>query len=129
MDYTILYLKQDICLLADCIQSFRKLFDLDPCHFVSSPGLTWINGLYQSKIELDLLTNVDMYLIFERGIRGGVSSVMGDRYVKANNKHKNLEYETYMELDNYTFDKMVNEFEMKGFENCDFTNYTKTNYL
>ena len=39
-DYTILYLKQDVILLSDCIQKFRTLFDLDPCHFVSSPSLT-----------------------------------------------------------------------------------------
>ena len=88
-DYTILYLKQDVCILSDALENFITLFPLDPCHFVSSPGLSYDLCLYKTKIQLDLLIDQSIYEMFESGIRGGISSVMGKRYVKANNKYIN----------------------------------------
>ena len=102
-DYNDLYLKTDVLILADCISKFRetmiKDYKIDPCWCYSSPGLTWQNGLrFITEIEpteenpkpvreLALLSDVDMHMFFERAIRGGISSVMGLRYIKANNKY------------------------------------------
>ena len=93
----------DVLLLADCFEKFRKFFlqhhQIDPCHCYSSPGLTWECGLkYCGKVwnenhqpndpfQLELLTDYDMLLMIENGIRGGYSGVLGSRYVEANNKY------------------------------------------
>lgn len=85
---------QDICLTIDVLllsvvfENFREMsiheFELDPPHFFSSPGLTWTATLKYTGIEMDLLDDIDMVLLLEDGIRGGISSAM-KRYCKANN--------------------------------------------
>ena len=84
-DYRNLYLKADI------FEKFRDFFlrnhDIDPAYFYSAPGLTWQCRLKHTNIKLDLLTDYEMLLMFESGIRGGYSGVLGKRYVKANNKY------------------------------------------
>ncbi len=88
-DYHDLYLKTDVLLLADVMTEFRKTckkaYGLEAFHYYTSPGLAWDAMLKFTKIELDLLSNADMYLMVEKGIRGGVSSIM-KRYSKANHK-------------------------------------------
>ena len=90
-DYHDLYLKVDVLILADAFEKFRKFFldhhEIDPVYMYSAPGLTWEAGLKYTDIKLDLLTDYDMLLMFEKGIRGGYSGVLGSRYVKANNKY------------------------------------------
>ena len=63
----------------------KKAYGLEAFHYYTSPGLAWDAMLKFTKIELDLLSNADMYLMVEKGIRGGVSSIM-KRYSKANHK-------------------------------------------
>ncbi len=91
-DYHDLYLKTDVLLLADVMTEFRKTckkaYGLEAFHYYTSPGLAWDAMLKHTGIELDLLSDTDMYLMVERGIRGGVSSIM-KRHSKAN--HKNLD--------------------------------------
>ncbi len=88
-DYHDLYLKTDVLLLADVMTEFRKTckkaYGLEAFHYYTSPGLAWDAMLKFTKIELDLLSNADMYLMVEKRIRGGVSSIM-KRYSKANHK-------------------------------------------
>ena len=83
------YLLADVTLLADVIQEFRKVcrkhYDLDPPWFFTSPGLAWEAALKESDVFIDLLTDPDMLLFFERGIRGGISTIF-HRHAKANNK-------------------------------------------
>ena len=90
-DYHNLYLKTDVLLLADAFEQFRDFFlrhhQIDPCYCFSAPGLTWQCGLKYTGIELELLTDYDMLQMFEKGIRGGFSGVLGSRYVKAYNKY------------------------------------------
>ena len=59
-------------------------YSLDPAHYYSSPGLSWDALLKKTGVELELLTDLDMHLFIERGIRGGIS-MSSKRCAKANN--------------------------------------------
>ena len=87
-DYHDLYLKTDVNLLADVFENFRNLclqqYKLDPANYYTSPGLSWDALLKKTNVELELLTDYDMYLMIEKGLRGGISMV-SNRYCKANN--------------------------------------------
>ena len=89
-DYHNLYLKSDILLLADVFENFRKTcfqyYKLDPCHYFSSPGLSWDAMLKMTDIKLELMVDIDMFQFIEKGLRGGVSYI-ANRYGKANNKY------------------------------------------
>jgi hypothetical protein len=86
-EYTDLYLKIDVLLLADIFEHFRdecgESYQLDPCWFVSLPGFAWKAALKTSNIWIELITDYDMLLFFENSIRGGFCFA-GKRYAKAN---------------------------------------------
>jgi len=89
-EYHDLYLKTDVLLLTDVFENFRdkclKNIGLDPCHYLTSPGLAWDAALKKTKVKLDLITDIDMQLFIEKGLRGGISYI-AHRYAKANNKY------------------------------------------
>ena len=89
-DYHDLYLVSDVLLLTDVSENFRKTcmqyYKLDPCHYFSSPGLSWDAMLKMTYIKLELMTDIDMFQFIENGIRGGVSYI-ANRYGNANNKY------------------------------------------
>ena len=91
-EYHDFYLNVDVNGLADVFENFRKTsidtYKLDPCHYVGTPSFGWDAMLLKTKVELDLMTDCDMYQFFERGIRGG-QSVIFKKYAKANNKYLN----------------------------------------
>ena len=98
-EYHDLYVHSDTLLLADIFENFRSKcleeYELDPAHFLSLPGLAWQACLKKTNVELELLTDYDMLLMVEEGIRGGICHSI-NRYAKANNKYmkdynKNIE--------------------------------------
>ena len=89
-DYHDLYVQSDTLLLANVFENFRnmciKVYELDPAHFLSAPGLEWQTSLKKTEVKLELLTDVDMLLMVEKGIRRGIRHAIY-RYAKANNKY------------------------------------------
>ena len=106
--YRNTYIKTDVLLLADVFETFQNTwlghYKLDPAHFYTEPGLVW-QALLKTAAEycqhekkrkdcelcpdefrLELLTDIDMLLMVEKGIRGGITQVL-KRYAKANNKY------------------------------------------
>ena len=89
-DYHDLYLRTDVVLLANVYEAFKdtclRHYSLDPAHFYTSPGLAWRACLKHTGIKLELLTDPDMLLMFEQGIRGGITQAVC-KYASANNKY------------------------------------------
>ena len=90
-----LYLRTDVILLANVFESFRKVcldnYGLDPAHFCTASGLVWKACLKKTKIRLELLLDPDTLLMFERGIRGGITQSV-HRWAEANNPYTGSEY-------------------------------------
>ena len=105
------YLTSDVLLLADVFENFRetciKNYDLDPLWYHTSASLAWDALLKTSKVKLDALSDVDMYLFFEKGTRGGISMI-STRHGKANNPYmvdefnpkEPIKYLTYLDANN-----------------------------
>jgi hypothetical protein len=75
--YHAVYQMTDVYLLAQVFQNFRHLsvknFELDPCYYISTPGLSWAAALRMTKAELELFTHVNKHNFIAGGIRGGMS--------------------------------------------------------
>ena len=89
-EYHDLYVQSDTLLLADVFENFRKtclkVYELDPVHFLLLPGLAWQACLKKTNVKLELLTDYDMLLMVEEGIRGEICHSI-HRHAKANNKY------------------------------------------
>ena len=94
---------------------------MDPSHFYTAPGLAWKAALKHTGVNLELLTDIDMLLMFEQGIRGGITQAM-KRYAKANNKYMS-DYNSedvstflqYLDANNLYGSAMVNKLPTHGF--------------
>jgi hypothetical protein len=90
-DYHLAYLKTDVLLLADVFTRFRETcldyYELDPANYLSAPGLAWDAMLKMTKVELDLISDPEMFNMMDRMKRGGLCFVGSMRHVKANNKY------------------------------------------
>ena len=95
-EYHDLYLRTDVVLLANVFESFRKVclenYGLDPSHFYTAPGLAWKACLKKTGVKLKLLLDPDMLLMFERGIRGGITQSV-HRWAAANHPYMDSEYD------------------------------------
>lgn len=87
-EYAHLYMETDVRLLAYVFDKFRDVcmatYSLDPAFYYTAPGLSWDAMLRKMRVNIELLTDVDMLLFFERGIRGGLYQCI-HRHAKANN--------------------------------------------
>ena len=76
--------------MADVFENFRKMclkiYHLDPLKCLSAPGVARQAALKKTEVKLELLTDIDMLLMVEKGIRGGICHTI-HRYAKANNKY------------------------------------------
>ena len=109
-DYHDLYLKSDILLLADVFENFRKTcleyYKLDPCHYFTSPGLSWDAMLKMTNIKPELMVDIDMFQFIEKGMRGGISYIANrygkanNKYMKSYNKNKPAKYIMYLDANN-----------------------------
>ena len=83
-------MKHCYLLLADVFEIFHnkciKIYELDPAHFLSAPGLAWLVCLKKPKVESELLTDIDMLLIIEKDTRGGICHSI-HQYARTNNKY------------------------------------------
>ena len=83
-------LKKDVLLLADVFEKFistsLKNYNLDPCHYFSAPWLSWDAMLKMTKVELEKISDTDIHLFIEKGMREGIGYA-SKRYSKANNKY------------------------------------------
>ena len=125
-DYHDLYVKSDTLLLADVFENFRdmyiKVYELDPAHFVSLPGLAWQACLRKTNIELELLTDYDMLLMVEDGIRGGICHSIhkyakpNNKYMKNYNKYEEPSYIQYLDANNLYGWVMSKKLPVNGFK-------------
>ena len=125
-EYHDLYLKSDVLLLSDVFENFRETcfqyYKLDPAHYYSAPGLSWNACLKMTGIELELISDVDMYLMIEKGLRGGMS-VISHRKSEANNKYmtsydpeKPSKYITYLDANSLYSWSMIQYLPYGGFK-------------
>ena len=124
LDYSILYLKSDICHLSDVFQKFGdfayKTYNLDPRHCFTLPGFSWQSMLKMTKIELELITDPDMYLFLMDTVRGGIS-VCNKKHIIADNKYidkdaKNNKYILYLDAANLYGYSMIQKLPYKNFK-------------
>ena len=109
-DYSDLYLNCYTLLLADVFDNFRDMsvgiYELDPVKFISAPGLAWQAALKKTQVKLDHLTDADILLMVEKGIRGRICNSI-HWYAKTNNKcmddydeNKESSYINYWDVNN-----------------------------
>ena len=125
-EYHELYNISDVLLLADVFENFRdlclKIYKLDPVYYFTAPGLAWDACLKMTNIQLELLSDVNMLLMFEKGIRGGIS-IISNRYGEANNKYmkdynknKDSKYLMYLDANNLYGCAMSEKLPTHGFK-------------
>ena len=123
LDYSILYLKTDICHLSDVFQKFSNFayetYELDPRHSYTLPGFSWQAMLKLTKIELELISDPDIYLFLMDSIRGGISvcnkkHVIADKYINKNTK--NNKYILYLDVNKLYGYSMIQSLPYKNFK-------------
>lgn len=135
-EYTDLYLKSDVLLLCDVFENFRNLclknYNLDPAYYVTSPSLSWDAMLFYTRVELELINDLEIYQMLEKGIRGGLAQCT-HRYAEANNIYlpqfddsKPSTYLIYLDCNNlygYAMTKKLPISDFKFMEHDDIANF------
>ena len=125
-DYHDLYMQTDVLLLADVFEEFRSIcldyYELDPAHYFTTPNLAWDALLKKTGVKLQLLTDYDMHLMIEQGLRGGIAMIT-HRHAEANNpymdsydENKEHSYISYLDANNLYGNAMVQPLPISNFE-------------
>ncbi|XP_014235688.2 uncharacterized protein LOC106658308, partial [Trichogramma pretiosum] len=125
-EYSDLYLKTDVLLLADVFENFRNMciesYELDSAHYFTTPGYAWDACLKLTNVTLALITDIDVLLFIERAIRGGISQC-SNRYAEANHKYmssydasKEEKYLMYYDVNNLYGYAMMQSLPYGGFQ-------------
>ena len=126
-ELTMLYLKMDVLQLADIFENFVEkstlMYGINPLYSYSAPGYTWKAGLKMTNIKLDFIHSKGLLLLLENKIRGGTSSVMGDRHVQSDENKQIL----YIDANNLYGWAMSQYLPTGEFEKLPFPN-TECNY-
>ena len=104
-EYHDLYIRSDVLPVVDVFENFRKMcikiYELDPTKFLSAPGLAWQAALKKRGVELELLTDIDMLLMVEKEIKGGICHAKAiNKYMKYYYKKKESSYLKYWDINN-----------------------------
>ena len=138
-EYHDLYAQSNTLLLADVFENFRnmciKVYEFDPAHFLSLPGLAWQACLEKANVKLELLIDYDILLLVEEGIRGGICHSI-HRYAKANNKYmknydqnKESSYIQYLDANNLYGWAMFQKLPVNGFKWVKNTSKTDEKFI
>ena len=125
-EYHELYNITDVLLLADVFENFRdlclKIYKLDPVYYFTAPGLAWDACLKMTDIQLELINVINILLMFEKGIRGGISIISNrygeanNKYMKSYNKNKASKYLMYLDANNLYGCAMSEKLPTHGFK-------------
>lgn len=125
-EYTQLYLKTDVLLLADVFENFRNksilLYELDPVHYISLPSYSWDCMLKLTNVQIKLLTDIDMVLFVEEALRGGICQcslrhcVANNKYMKDFDKNQPSNYLMYFDVNNLYGWAMTQSLPINNFE-------------
>ena len=125
-EYHDLYVQSDTLLLADVFENFRnmcfKVYGLDPVYFLSAPGLAWHACLKKTGVKLELIADVDMLLMIEKGRRAGICysvcihAKTNNKYMKSYDKNNESSYIIYMDASNLYGYTMSKKSPVDGFE-------------
>ena len=125
-EYCNLYVQNDTLLLSDIFENFRNMclsiYELDPVYFLSAPGLAWQACLKKTGVKLELLTDYDMILMIEKGIRGGIfqstyrHAKANNRYMKNYNENTESSYTEYLDANNLYGWAMSQKLPVKDFK-------------
>lgn len=89
-DYMLFYNKLDVLLLSIVFEKFRdtcmREYELDPAHYISLPSLSFDAMLKCTQVQIELISNIDMFLWVEKSIRGGMCEVI-QKYASSNNPY------------------------------------------
>ena len=125
-EYHDLHVQNDILLLADVFESFRnmciEIYELDPVHYLLTPGLVWQACLKKTEIELVLISDIDMLLTVEKEIRGGICHVIhrydaaNNKYMQENKKDNELSHIMYLDANNLYLWEMSQKLPVNSFK-------------
>ena len=138
-EYHDLYVQSDTSLLADVFENFRnmclKMYELDPAGILSAPGLLRQTALKKTKVKLDLLTDVNMLLMVEKGIRGGIchSSYQNvkanKKYLKDYDKNKKSSNLQYWDVNNLYGCAISRKTTVQNFKRIDDSSQLNRNFM